>query len=386
MLFHAYPEEQRDLRWVSATLTTIATLLLLCRLSATVKNRGWLGLEDGLVIAANVFLIIFTAMIYEATIHGFGMRIVDIKRSGGDLKTAMKFFWLTQSFYILTNGFNKMAFVALYYRIFPLSRFRQACMVLMGVSIGWTVSYLFVIIFQCTPVPRVYDRTIPGTCINFFWQRWSNAVSNLLTDISVFILPIPVLVRLNMSIGSRIGLVMLFCIGFFICLTTALRMATLPLTLRTNEPSWESAPTNLWSFIESATGVICACLISLRQSVCALWPKRWRSRKGTSSGQCRYCNSDGPSIIGSGHSQQRDGTGAGNTSGYRMGDVTGSRKGVRETYASTSPSESQEQIVGRAKTEAHVTTTMDGRKSVSESDDLDLQGIKVTTDFQVVRD
>jgi hypothetical protein len=104
-MFHAYEGQQRELRWVSVSLTTISTFLLLFRLSATIKNRGWLGLEDALVIAANVskapecleyllisqlFLIIFTVMIHEETRYGFGLHIVDIKRTGGDLKTAMK--------------------------------------------------------------------------------------------------------------------------------------------------------------------------------------------------------------------------------------------------------------------------------------------------------
>lgn len=54
MIFNAYPGEQRDLRWVTVTLTVIATLLLVFRILSTIKNRGWLGLEDGFVIAANV--------------------------------------------------------------------------------------------------------------------------------------------------------------------------------------------------------------------------------------------------------------------------------------------------------------------------------------------
>ena len=297
-----------------------------------------------------------------------------------------------------------MAFVALYYRIFALPHFRRACLVLMAVSIGWTVAYLFVVIFQCTPIPRVYDRSIPGTCISFFGHRsvfpvsdhlmrtdilcsWSNAILNLITDIAIFVLPIPVIIRLNMSIGSRVGLVVLFCMGFFICLTTALRMATLPLTLKTKEPSWESAPTNLWSYIESATGVICACLISLRQSIGALWPRRWRSRKGTASAQYQYGYSDGPSRVGMGGSYVRGGEAADRSGAYRMGDVTASKRGVRETYASISPSESQEQIIGGAKTEAQITVNVVDRKS--ESDDVDLalplHGIKVTTDVQVSR-
>jgi hypothetical protein len=56
MIFKAYPEEQSHMRWITITMTVIATLLLFCRIMATVKNRGWLGVEDAFVIAANVSL------------------------------------------------------------------------------------------------------------------------------------------------------------------------------------------------------------------------------------------------------------------------------------------------------------------------------------------
>lgn len=141
-------------------------------------------------LIAQIFLILSAAMVYTATTYGFGMREIDIIRTGGDLRTAMKvsrilvsltanisdrliqYFWISQPFYTLTNGFNKMAFVSLYYRIFPLPRFRRACAVLMAISIAWIVSYLFVVIFQCTPPRRVYDRKFPGTCINFPWYQY----------------------------------------------------------------------------------------------------------------------------------------------------------------------------------------------------------------------
>jgi hypothetical protein len=91
-----------------------------------------------------------------------------------------------------------------------------------------------------------------------------------------------------MSSGNKIGLVFLFSIGFLICLITVLRMATLPQTLKTTEPTWESAPTNLWSFIEAAVGVICACLISLRKTISAWWPDSLKSSKGTSARPYQY--------------------------------------------------------------------------------------------------
>jgi hypothetical protein len=54
MVFEAYPEQQRDMRWVLVSLTTLATLLLIFRITATIRHRGWLGLEDFFVITANV--------------------------------------------------------------------------------------------------------------------------------------------------------------------------------------------------------------------------------------------------------------------------------------------------------------------------------------------
>jgi hypothetical protein len=214
-------------------------------------------------------------------------------------------------------------------------------------------------------------------------SRWSNAALNLITDIAIFILPMPVILRLNMSIGSKIGLVILFSMGFFICLTTALRMATLQSSLHAKEPTYESAPANLWSFIEAATGVICACLISLRKSIGSLWPKKWRSHKGTQSGQYRQYGSGGMSGHGLASSRPRNATGTGNT--YPLSDMKNGAKGTVTEYGSVSPSESQERIIRGTKAEAHVTVGRSRSGSLARSEDLVLQGITVTTDVKVVR-
>jgi hypothetical protein len=206
----------------------------------------------------------------------------------------------------------------------------------------------------------------------------------LITDIAIFILPMPVILRLNMSIGSKIGLVVLFSMGFFICLTTALRMATLPQSLHAKEPTFESAPANLWSFIEAATGVICACLISLRKSIGSLWPSKWRSNKGTSSGQYRQYGSGIMSSRGMASTRQRNDTGTGN--GYALSDMKDRTKVVPDIYGNISPSESQERIIKGNKMQATVTTTRSRSASLGGSDELPMQGITVTTDVKVIRE
>lgn len=95
-------------------------------------------------------------------------------------------------------------------------------------------------------------------------------------------MPIPVISRLHMSLSKKIGLCIVFVIGFFICLTTALRMQTLVRAANASEQTWESCPANMWSFIEVAVGVICACLISLRKILSMIWPDSLRRTKKSS--------------------------------------------------------------------------------------------------------
>jgi hypothetical protein len=202
-------------------------------------------------------------------------------------------------------------------------------------------------------------------------SSWSNAVLNLTTDIAIFILPMPVILRL----------VVLFSMGFFICLTTALRMATLSASLHAKEPTYQSAPANLWSFIEAAVGVICACLISLRKSIGSMWPKKWRSTRGTSSGAYRAYGSGALSGHGIPSTRPQDGT---RNSTYPLGAMKSGGKGAPDIYENISPSESQEQIMGVKGT--HVTTSQCRSGSLSGSDDLIIQGITVTTDVKIIRE
>lgn len=182
--------------------------------------------------------------------------------------------------------------------------------------------------------------------------RWTNAISNLTIDLIIFFLPLPMIMKLNMSLGNRISLIVLFSMGFFICLITTLRMATLPQTLKLREPTWESAPTNLWSFIEAAVGVICACLISLRRTISKLWPQKWTSNKDSSAG---YYGRYGVGSTGGKMSRGRAQVGS-----FHMDALRGGKE---------------------PKSEAVVTLV-----SRNESQERIFEGITVTKDVQVTRD
>ena len=124
-----------------------------------------------------------------STVYGFGKHRKDLEASGGNLQKALmvsatlclfggtatnwtrQYFWLTQHFYIMTNMFNKLAFLTLYYRIFSMPTFRKICVALVIISVFRGVSFTLVGIFQCTPIQKVWIKSTPGHCVNTRAQR-----------------------------------------------------------------------------------------------------------------------------------------------------------------------------------------------------------------------
>ena len=68
-------------------------------------------------------------------------------------------------------------------------------------------------IVQCTPIKRIWDHSVPGTCINLtaFW--YANASANIIGDFLILALPMPVIRSLQLPRRQRLGLVMVFALG-----------------------------------------------------------------------------------------------------------------------------------------------------------------------------
>lgn len=69
-------------------------------------------------------------------------------------------------------------------------------------------------IVQCLPIERIWNKKITGSCIDLtaFW--YANAAANIIGDIAIFILPMPVIRSLNLPRREKFGLTMVFALGF----------------------------------------------------------------------------------------------------------------------------------------------------------------------------
>lgn len=108
----------------------------------------------------------------------------------------------------------RLAIVALYLRIFKVSQYRIAAYSVAGLMILAWVGLNITHLAMCTPVQFNWNKNIPGGhCINqeaFF--RWSS-LPNMVEDLALLVMPIPVVWRLQMSTITKIGVIFTFALG-----------------------------------------------------------------------------------------------------------------------------------------------------------------------------
>lgn len=112
----------------------------------------------------------------------------------------------------------KLSMLTLYCRVFPMAlmsrRWRICWWLLFGVDAIFIVSTIAAIV-QCRPIAYFWDRTIPGghCVVNQVVYFRVTSVINIVIDVMILILPIPILSKLEMGRTKKIGLKGLFLLG-----------------------------------------------------------------------------------------------------------------------------------------------------------------------------
>lgn len=84
------------------------------------------------------------------------------------------YFW-SELLYVSILPLTKISILFFYLKIFPKRSIKIACWVLIGLNIGYLISFLVVSIIQCIPIPGAWlswDGTYNATCHNVNMQGW----------------------------------------------------------------------------------------------------------------------------------------------------------------------------------------------------------------------
>lgn len=115
--------------------------------------------------------------------------------------------------YITTAGIIKISVLLMYHRIFPVRYVKIGGLILAAITLAWVISIDLLAIFQCTPIAKAYDRTLPGHCISLKGALIGNGVPNFVTDILILALPSKLIWGLQASLWQRVSVIAVFLTG-----------------------------------------------------------------------------------------------------------------------------------------------------------------------------
>ncbi|ENI07151.1 hypothetical protein COCC4DRAFT_70612 [Bipolaris maydis ATCC 48331] len=252
----------------------------------------------------------------------------------------MKYTWIAELSYSLVLPLTKMSFVACCLRIFPSSSFRWRANIVMALCVAYGVVFTVITTFKCTPIDYTWtswDGQHKGTCIDFHVFAASAAAVNITIEIMVLALPIPELLKLAMSLRSKLYIIAMFSVGVFTLIVAIIRLKSLVLFDNSPNPTWDDVPTAYWSTLEAFVGIFCICMPALRRFLILTFPRFFASTQQNS----RYnLYEDGPALPNRiSQAPPKDSKPISLASGGRFGLETEVRTTVVET-----PGESRENL------------------------------------------
>lgn len=116
--------------------------------------------------------------------------------------------------YLAAVVFPKLAILAIYLRIFTRKPYRLMCWVLAGLLIANWIAVTITRLLIFRPLASLWNQSIvEGYCYNInAWSRWGSLV-NILTDVVMLILPLPVIWGIQTSRNIKLALTVTFATG-----------------------------------------------------------------------------------------------------------------------------------------------------------------------------
>ncbi|KAH9905111.1 hypothetical protein F4778DRAFT_728772 [Xylariomycetidae sp. FL2044] len=212
-------------------LNAISTILVGLRLYSRYFQCLKFQFDDYIVVIALVFD--HAQLIVEGIMKGAGLGIngatVMATREGG-VSNFLKAFFGLQLVYSCLSPLVKLSILALYYRIFFVSRtFRIAVWVMTALLIGWGVSVFVASIFSCDPIRGFWEVEIGAKCFDSALFFMAITVPNIVFDAVTVFLPIREVWKLQMGRERKFAFTGMFVLGILVVFAAIARLVTVQL-------------------------------------------------------------------------------------------------------------------------------------------------------------
>ncbi|PKS07321.1 hypothetical protein jhhlp_005923 [Lomentospora prolificans] len=232
-----------------------------------------LGMDDWAAMITLVIIWVEGIAIAQTTRYGLGKHIWAIQPPTL-LMEYWKWFWITLVFYAAGLFGAKMTLLLQYYRILAVHRMRIVYIAALVVIGCWAFAQVLIMLLICRPIQGLWDKTVEAECMPNAPQIYVNAAGNIITDIAIFLLPMPTIKHLNLKKSQKIMLFGIFSLGFFTVAISVIRIKFLNIgNSEGGDVTWQHVESSGWSLGELASALTCASLPTLRPFISKYFPQ-----------------------------------------------------------------------------------------------------------------
>ncbi|KAK6848805.1 hypothetical protein PG995_012638 [Apiospora arundinis] len=216
-------------------LTTVFRLVV--RLTV---QKGGFTCDDHLMIGATIAAVALSAVgLGFGPPYGYGKHLETV--SPDDFKIFLMGSYVFSHFYNTAIVLTKLSVLALYHRLLATERwFKQ---LVKATFVFWTGD--------------------GSDSIRLTWFGNFTNIINLLADLWIFTMPIPVILKLQTTWDKRIGLCLVFLLGLVTRAISAARLRWV-FSLQSRDVTWDMVPLGILSAWEACMGVLCGNLPVLK--------------------------------------------------------------------------------------------------------------------------
>jgi fucose permease len=268
---------------VTIIMIVLATVFVTARFFTRIFLVRSIKQDDWWILAAWVAAVGFSVSICVGVKYGLGLHTTDIATNADHValrKAEYAFSVLYNPSLMLTKSSIVIFYLSVMSRdVDPV--FKWCNWLTLAVTNIAGLALTFLNIFQCTPVRSVFLYPTPksANCTDIVNLYLSSAPVNIITDLAILFLPMPILTGMRLPKKQKIILVVTFSCGAFVAVVDVIRIAYFQnaassildvtttgsiVTKEQDDFSWYASLSFMWSAVEVNLGIVCACVPSLK--------------------------------------------------------------------------------------------------------------------------
>ncbi|KAH8897804.1 hypothetical protein GQ53DRAFT_884653 [Thozetella sp. PMI_491] len=233
------------------------------------NSPGW---DDAFVILVMLTTLVLSLGTCLATEQGLGKHFLLLGLDG--MPAFVKAFYIPNATYAMSTAFIKLALLFQYLRIFERgTKVRFLTIFFIVVTSCWGFAYSFIAWVPCWPVTAYWDWSFDAVArwgfgshdVGIFVGTYiSHVAGNVVLDLIVFAIPVPLYFSSTSSKKSRWGICFLVVLGLIVNILSVWRLVSIidtqAGTSPTLDPSWYGSAPIVLAALEVNLAVICASL------------------------------------------------------------------------------------------------------------------------------